>query len=337
MTNYENNNNWFNTDDVLKFIFNNKKVLSIVACVTFIVSAIVSFMIPPQFKSTVVLFPAASASISKAYLSTNGGSKETVMQYGEEEDAERILQVLASDQIRNRLIQKFKLFDHYKINRNSKHPLAEITEQFKSNFNFSRTKYMAVEIRVYDRDAQFAADMANYCSMLIDTIMNTMYRERAKQAFAIVENEYLAMAQQLNNIQDSMQQIGLKGIADYESQAEVFNAAYAKAIAEGNNKAARSIEEKLRVLQNYGPHFLSLQKLLEYENERFSLLKAKYAEARVDAQQNVPCKYIIDHAYKADRKTFPIRWIIVFISTFSALFMTISLLIIKNKISENNN
>jgi hypothetical protein len=47
----------------------------------------------------------------------------------------------------------------------------------------------------------------------------------------------------------------------------------------------------------------------------------------VDAEQNLPQKFIVSNAYKAEKKSYPIRWLIVVISTLGALFLTILIII----------
>ena len=68
-------------------------------------------------------------------------------------------------------------------------------------------------------------------------------------------------------------------------------------------------------------------------DRRALLLKTKYDEARVDAESFISQKFIVDNAYKAEKKAYPIRWLIVVITTFSSLLLTIIVLIILDNIS----
>jgi hypothetical protein len=43
----------------------------------------------------------------------------------------------------------------------------------------------------------------------------------------------------------------------------------------------------------------------------------------VDATQSLPHKFVINTAYKAERKSYPIRWLIVVVSTFSVILLAI--------------
>ena len=55
-----------------------------------IASIIISMLITPMFQSSVIMFPASSASVSKDLLSQNYSGRQNVHGFGEEEQAEQI-------------------------------------------------------------------------------------------------------------------------------------------------------------------------------------------------------------------------------------------------------
>jgi uncharacterized protein involved in exopolysaccharide biosynthesis len=101
-----------------------------------------------------------------------------------------------------------------------------------------------------------------------------------------------------------------------------------------NNKAAMAaLQKRLDVLGKYGGIYMSLKNALEFKTHQLTLLQAKYKEAKVDAEENLPQKFIVNTGYKAERKSYPIQWLIVLVTTFSALFLTIIVIIMIEKIS----
>jgi capsular polysaccharide biosynthesis protein len=147
------------------------------------------------------------------------------------------------------------------------------------------------------------------------------------RAFKIVENEYIDLQKEMSAIVDSLRVIGKLGVNDYESQSEVINQQLAIALRNGDMNAVSALEERLDVLAEYGGAFLSLKNTLEFKSEQLTLLKAKYQEAKVDAQSELPQKFVVNSAYKAEKKSYPIRWIIVLVSTFATLLMAILVII----------
>jgi uncharacterized protein involved in exopolysaccharide biosynthesis len=280
------------------------------------------------------MFPAATNSVSKVLIAQNSGVKEDILGFGEEEQAEQMLQILNSNMIRERIVEKYDLISHYEIDPGSKYKYTRLYKEYENNIKFRRTEYMAVKISVLDTDPQMAADIANDIAALVDSVKNKMQKERARKAFEIVEAEYLQLEEEVNTIVDSLRVLGEMGINDYERQSEVLNQQLAIAIRNRDREGTRLLEEKLDKIGKYGGTFMSLKNSLEFKNEQLTLLKTKYQEAKVDAEQELPHKFIVNSAYKAERKSYPIRTVIVLISVFSALFLTILVILFIENLSK---
>ncbi|MEE4259280.1 MAG: hypothetical protein V2I62_05935, partial [Bacteroidales bacterium] len=315
----------FFSGTIMQVIIKYRKHLVYIGIIAIIAAIVFSspFFIKPMYKSTVILYPTASNSISKALLSENRGNTKDILEFGEDEQTEQMLQVLNSNKIRDRIIQKYKLLDHYNINEDSKYKMTSLFNQYEDNFTFRRTEYMAVKISVYDEDPQLAADMANDVGELVDSTINTMQKEIARKAFRIVEKEYLSLKREVEAKEDSLTILRELGVHDYESQSEMFNRQLAIEMAKGNNSGVKRLEQKLEILAKYGGPYVSIRDALEHDKKLLSELKAKYEEAKVDATENLPHKFVVSSAYKAERKSYPIRWLIVIITLFSALFLAL--------------
>jgi capsular polysaccharide biosynthesis protein len=328
MSENDSNNSFdFQSSGLLLYVHNRRKPLFIITILGFVFSFIISYFLKPEYESTVVLFPATSSSVSQSLLTDNTAKKE-ILKFGEQEDVEQILQVLLSDEIRDRIIKKFNLMKHYEIDNNDSYPQTKLFKKYKENVTFTRTEFMSIQIKVTDNNAQFAANIANEIANQLDTVMNQIQNERAIQALKIVEKEYFDHLKFVNSIQDSLKKIREKGVVDYESQSEVYNDAYAKAIADGKLKGAELLQEKIKIIAEYGGAYVSLRELLEYEIKKSSILESKYTEAKVDVEQKLPHKYIVSKAIKAEKKSFPIIWLIVSVSTVSTFALALLLLII---------
>lgn len=324
----------FNAFDLILFAWSKKWFLIIISVIAFIASIIISLMITPRFKSQVVLFPASSISIGKNLVETSSIQTDhrDVLSFGDEEEAERLLQILHSDQIRRYITEKYNLMDHYEIPSDAKYRYTKLDNKYKDNVKFRRTEFMSIEITVLDTDAQMAADMANDIAGYIDAAMHNMQQERAHEAYLIVEKEYQASQDEISRLNDSIQTIRQLGVIDYESQAAALNQAYIDAISRGQSAAARNIEKKLEVLTKYGGTYIALSKKLESEIERLGQLKAKFVSAKVNVEQEVPQIFIVDQAQMAEKKALPKRSIIVILSTFSTFAAALLFLLIKENI-----
>jgi uncharacterized protein involved in exopolysaccharide biosynthesis len=319
----------FNTLNVVGFLYRKRKISLYIGIAAAIISGVVSLIITPKFKSTVILFPSTTSSISKALLAENPTSaKADIMQFGEEEDAEQLLQILNSDEIRNKIIDKYDLMRHYKIDTTSEYKHTELMEEFNDNISFKRTEFMSVKIEVLDSDPVIAANIANDIAALLDTVKNRMQKERAMQGFRIVEQELKNIFNEIKAKEDTLNMLRTLGIIDYVSQSEKYGEQYALAVAKNNIPAMRALEEKLEILGKYGGRYIAISEELEHDRKQLRLVKTKYDEAKVDAEQNITHAFIVNHAVPAEKKAYPIRWLIVVVSTLSAIFLGNLLIII---------
>jgi len=306
---------------VAMFLYKWRKTLLILGLSAAILSAIFSspFFIAPLYKSSVIMYPASSNSLSKALLNENASAKQDILEFGADEQTEQMLQILNSNRIRDRVISKFKLADHYGIQPGDRFYQTRLYNRFNSDISFKRTEYMAVKISVLDADPQMAADIANEIAVLLDSVKNDMQKERALKGYKIVEAEYLSQQKQILMMEDSLTQIRKLGVQDYESQAEMLNRQLAMEIARGNTRGINALEDKLRILATYGGPYVSLRDALVNEKKQLSFIKARYEEAKIDAFEEIPQKFIVESAYKAERKAYPLVWVIVLLSTLGTL------------------
>jgi hypothetical protein len=294
-------------------------------------SALVSLTIEDKYKSSVILFPAAQTSISRILLSISGGGEDGISSIGKEEQSEQLLQVLHSEYIRSQIVEKYDLMGHYEINPNEKFKYTKLYNQYKKNISFKRTEFMSIEISVMDKDPQVAADIANDIAALLDSTMNLILKERALKAFSIVEEEYLRLAGQIKVLEDSLVALGQLGVYHPEMQAQALSEAYSQAVANGSTAAAQKLQKEIDILALYGSRFNNIMLFLEFEKESLSHLKQKYTEAKVDAEQRVPHKFVVDSAFRAERKTYPKRSLIVIFSTMATFVLTfVGLLVVEN-------
>ena len=283
--------------------------------------------ITPLFKSTAILYPTSSNSISKVLISTTYQSNKDILEFGEDEQTEQMLQVLNSNRVRDRVIERFNLMEHYGIKMNQKYPYTKLNKLYDSRIKFRRTEYNAVKITVLDSDPALAAMMANDIAELFDTVMNSMQKEVAQKAYRLVEDEYFSLCNEMAALEDSLNVLRKLGVFDYESQVEMLTQQLAVELGKSNTQGVKNIQKQLDILAEYGGASYAISEKLDHDRLQLSLVKSKYEEAKVDATQDVPHKFVVTSAFQAEHKTYPVRWIIVVV-TVGATFLLLLLMII---------
>lgn len=326
------NGNTFDSTSLFEFFWKWRKQLIIIGAAAAVLSAIISFFIPEKFKSTVIMFPVQSNSVSKQLVTEDLTGKLDVLQFGEEEQAEQMLQILSADEIRSRIAQKYHLMEHYKIDPTDKYKNTRLYEAYSENITFKRTEFMSVKIEVMDIDPKIASDIANDIAALLDSTKTRMQRDRAMQAFDIVKAQYELKQKDVQRMTDSLYAINQMGMYDYESQSEVTSEQYAIALAKGDQNAIKRLEEQLKIISKYGSAYMSVRENLYIQREQLNLLKKKYEEMKVDVEQSLSYKFIVNKAFPAERKSYPVRWLIVAVATISSIVLGILALIVLDNI-----
>ncbi len=304
------------------FIYQKRVPLIAITVAALIVSVIVSLLITPRYRSTVTLYPATFTNMSRSLMGP-ATVRGDIMNFGEESDAERLLQVMQSETIRDRIVEKYNLMEHYEIKESSRFPHTALNRKYKNNVRSRKTQYMAVEVEVLDTDPVKAAAMANDIAAYADSVLNTMLTERTILAVEVLEEEYSRQMEVRSKLQDSLRRIRELGVIDYESQAEVLNEAYANAILSRDTESIKLFEDKLRVLSTYGGTYLSLRYDVEYLGVRLNTLKSAYDEALINLERQMTYTFIVDRATEAEKKTYPVRSLIVIVSTVAAFLFAL--------------
>lgn len=329
-------NSRFDSGSVLFFIYMWRKTLGVIALTAIILSFVFSspLFVTPKYRSDVILYPSASSSISKALLTERSGQRFDILDFGQDSQTEHMLQILNSSRIRNKVIDRFDLMQHYNIAPDHRYRQTRLQREYENNISFRRTEFMAVRISVLDKDPQMAADIANYIASLVDSVRNNMIKDVAVPGFHIVEQQFFQLRDEIRAKEDSMTMLRKLGIHEYESQSEMLNQQLAIEIARNNRPAINALEERLDLLSQYGGAYISLRDQLVHDHKQLSILRIRFEEAKVDAEQLLPFKFVVEEAVKAERKSYPIRWLIMVLSTFGALLAGVIVIILVENFRE---
>ena len=328
----------FNSTNLFVLMYKWRKPLIIIPLAAAILAYVFSrqMFIKPLFKSTVILFPSTTNSVSKALLpQQNSFSNEDILEFGTEDQAEQLLQILYSGEIRDSIISKFDLMKHYKINPDTKFKRTSLFKKYGNNISFRRTEFMSVEIEVLDTDADTAALIANDIARLTDMARRRVQHERAIMSLHIVKSEYDRISEEVNGKQDALKELRYKGVHDYETQSAVLSEQLAVAMIDNpNGKAVQSLETKLDTLAKYGGTYVSLRDEVSLLKEEEIKLKTKYEQIKVDVEQQLPTTFKVDTAYPAERKSYPIGSLIVVVAAFAAFIFTLVIILVSNSIKQ---
>ena len=323
-------NNILDNSSLFSLLYKWRKKIIIVSFLAAVIAAIASLFITNKYKSEVILFPTMNLSTGKALLN----EYNDFLEIGKEEELEHMMQILQSNDIFNRVIDKFDLVNHYEIDTNNELYFVDLMKEYHGNIKSEITKYSSIKISVLDTDPQMAADIANEIASLIDTVMNNLQKNMAQQGYESLIRDRDYVLSEIKVLEDSIAKIRAFGINDYESQSEVLNEQWAVAKIENNHAAATAIAKKLEVLSKYGGQYSALRDDLVHSRGRLNYVLKKLNEHKLTAQEQLEHKFILNAAVPDLKKSYPIRWLIVLTTAFSTALFMIVLIAFKEQIKQ---
>jgi len=313
--------------NLLLFVWKKRKTLLITSGITAIAAIIISLMIKPLFLSTAIVFPTATSTVS---FSEQRNAKASSMDFGEEDQAEQLVQILQSSRIRDKVIQRFDLMKHYDIDPNDKNRNYKLMQEYDGHIKFIRTKYGSIQIDVLDEKPELAAEIANKIVDLIDTVKNNMVAERTVPAFEINLRKKQLLEQDLQNVLVQLDSLADKGVISIEGRTNLYTA-----YIEAKTPADREfLKHQIDVNLKYGAKFDGLEQMRDEKIIKMEKFLDSYEQAESDAYANFTHKFIVERAVKADKKDKPKRMIIVLLAVIGSLVFTVFTLLINERIKE---
>jgi len=286
------------TVNYLKIIQRWKKPLLIVLAISLFMSAVFSgsYFVKPLFRSTVVLYPV------------------NIFTYSDESPTEQMLQLLESKDLHLMVIESLDLYKHYKIDRDEYSAQEKILKRFSHRFSVRRTQYESVRIDTYDRFPKIAHQMALKVIDAYNELSLSLLRKKAQEVLVIREELYFSKQQEVDSLKalvDTL--IHDFGLAEYNILRESMRGSYQYLSTSG--KAG----EPIQVLSEKSLDLFFNQRLLEGELNNLMELKKNYELAMSDVHKTLLFADVISEPAVAQKKSYPIRWLIVLLSTFSCM------------------
>jgi len=320
--------------DLVLFLWARRKLIIGLTLLGMLAGVVAAYVIRPLFKSEVILFPAITNSASKALLNEQSTGRDDILALGDAEDAEQLLQVLNSDLVRERTSAHFDLMKAYRIKPDSKTRNTDLREAFKDHITFEYTKFGSVRVEVLHHQPDTAALMANYIAAQVDSVWKDMNGDRAGKGLKIVADKVKELEAEIEQIEDSMRVLRQLGVHDYHTQTERYNEYMGAAIVKGDDRAVKEFEERFKVLAEYGGAYVTLQDRQFNEVKRLSVLRMKLEQAQADFESDLPHKFVVNQAQVADKKAYPVRWLVVAISTISAFLLALLLIVVQEQVKK---
>ena len=266
-----------------------------------------SWIITPKYKSWAIVYPA------------------NISPYSEESETEQMFQILQASYVRNQVIEKFNLANHYEIAPDYEYFQTALLNEYRESVNISKTPGEAIKIEVLDRDPQTAKEM-------VETIIES-YNEKVRSLHEAKFGEVVRMWERaiarkqivIDSLANQLKTLAINdGLIDYEYQSNELIKGILGTVEGGSTRINKAEVNKLeKSIQEKGGVLLYTLNMFEHEVDLLKGISHEYDRAFVDYDRKFSYTNTIETPIVADKKSYPVRWLIVALTMFSTLFLAL--------------
>jgi capsular polysaccharide biosynthesis protein len=312
--------NFFDNQNLLETLWKWKKHLIAVGALAIVFSAIFSSstFIKPKYKSVARIYPS-----------------NNIYTFSDESESEQLLEIINSQDIKLKVIDVFNLGEVYKISKEDPQYMTYMLAEFNDNVSFKKTEYETVEIQVLDTDPQRACTMCDSIIKFVDEKVRSMHSIKYYEVVEIAKKDLNKINSEIDSVSASLNELRKDyRILDYDTQVKEITKGMVKVLTEQkkNTAGGKEIDQWMKNLSEKGGDFVFLKSQLENLYNQRDSVKQAYDWSLSNAQKKIIYAQPVQKPIVADKKSYPVRWLIVLASTFAALFISLLvILLLENK------
>ena len=301
----------------IKMIVKWKIHFAVITIAAILVSSVFSsqWFIQPKYKSFAVVYPA------------------NIKPYSTESETEQMLQLFRSADVRNDVIKKFHLSEHYSIDTTEKTGLGNLIATYENNVEINRTQFESIEIDVLDTDPVLASNMVNAIIHAMNLKARQLQRSKDHEVEVVIKDQLDLKKHNVDSIKGIMDEIRVKyQIFDYQMQVKEVTKSYLKALSGGHKDKLKEIEVMMHNLEEKGGEYYEMKKTLDALLKSYNLTQLEYDNVLKELNKELTYANVVTSPTPSYKKAYPIRWLIVLASVLSAnLFFFLILIIVDNR------
>ena len=266
-----------------------------------------SMFITPLYKSVAVAYPA------------------NISPYSDESETEQMLEIINSASIMDSVVEKYNLWEDYKINKADQFAKTYMINEYRSKIKIGKTPYEAVSVTVMDKDPFVACDIAKDILNFYDQKVHDLHTSKVAEVVDMYDMQLKMKQQDIDSLKQALTNLATNyGVLNYSGQLREVT----RGFINGSNKA----NELKQNLEQYGADAVDLETKIIAEANTYSLIKRDYEQNLRFYNSNLTYSNIITEPFPADKKSFPVRWVVVALCGLGALLLSIVVIfVIENR------
>lgn len=289
-------------------------IITLVAAVSSIVFSS-SLFITPKYKSKASLYPS------------------NLITYSSESPTEQLLQMLEGNDIRDSVVVKFNLANHYKIDTLDDAYLYQLNKEYNDNILIGKTNYESVNIEVLDTEPVMAKKIVEEIINQLNLKIRYLHRIKTKEVYKIRKDELEVKQALIDSLEVEIKNVSEQyDLLDYNQQSREVTAGYVEMLLRG--KKNEKLQKLFDNLTHKGSYFNDLLNRLNLARNDHNTTLILFNQAAEDLKKELTYTNTIVFPEVADKKSYPIRWLIVVLSVLGSFLFTLIILLINTRIKQ---
>ena len=266
-----------------------------------------SLFITPLYKSVAVAYPA------------------NISPYSDESETEQMLEIINSTSIMDSVVEKYDLWTDYKINKADLFAKTYMINEYRSKIKIGKTPYEAVSITVMDKDPFVACDIAKDILNFYDRKVHDLHTQKVGEVVDMYALQLSMKQHDIDSLKEALTDLATNyGVLNYSGQLREVTRGFVNGSAKAN--------ELKQNLEKYGADAVDLETKIIAEANTYSLIKKDYEQNLRFFNSHLTYSNIITEPFPADKKSFPVRWVVVALCGLGALLLSIVVIfVIENR------
>lgn len=306
---------YFNNTNLINLLLKWRIHLIVILAAALVLAVIFSgpFFITPKFKSVAVIYPA------------------NVSPYSEESETEQMFQILQSQDIADSVINRFNLSQHYKIAKDYKYYKTAIYYEYNQNIKIEKTPYDAVSIEAMDKDPEMASKIVESIIEFYNKKVRYMHNSKYFEVMDMYSKLLAKKEKDIDSLKNALYDLSVQsGLLGYDQSSEEIMRGYLRTVTSGAAGSINTAEVK-RLKENMekaGGDLILLTESIKNEARAYTAFKVEYEDALRFYDAKLTYCNVITSPFPADKKSYPVRWLIVSMTLILTFFFAIVIILL---------
>jgi capsular polysaccharide biosynthesis protein len=190
----------------LLFVFTKRwKLILAITFVATVIAFVVALLSPKQYMAVATALPANSLIADRNRI-FNQNIQELYSEFGMVDELDKLEGTGKLDTLFIAAAEEFSLDQHYKINPSGE-SMYSAALKLKKNSKINRSGYGELRVKVWDRDRNLAAQLANFLMQKIQELHQHLQNESTISVLTKIKEAYAAKQKQYIQLEDSISQM----------------------------------------------------------------------------------------------------------------------------------